>query len=133
MVRVTEKHFKTECRSAGLLVNVNAILYFKFHLQLKFRNNKNYSSIFVNFQTGTYITLKLKFMINKNSHEKKAPHWYNVTALLLKPQKRSLSSASPHSGFQKCFILDPFCSNALITVVLFLKMVWIMEFLRQNF
>jgi hypothetical protein len=78
-----EKYFKTKCRSAGLLLNVNAMLYFKFKLQLKYTNNENYSSIIVTFHTGTYINLKLKFRINKNCHDKKTPHWYNVTALLL--------------------------------------------------
>jgi hypothetical protein len=87
----------------------------------------------VNFHTGTYINLKLKFRINKNCHEKKTPHWYIVTALLLKPYKHSLPSASPYSGFQNCFTLDPFCSNALIRAVLFLKMDGITEFSRQNF
>jgi hypothetical protein len=79
-------------------------------------------------------------MINKNCHERKTGHWYiatghwyTVTALLLKPDKHSLSSAALHLGFQNCFILDPFCSNALIIVVLFLKMIWITEFSRQNF
>jgi len=44
-VTVMEKYFKTKCTPAGLLFNVNAMLYFKFKLQLQFRNNKNYSSI----------------------------------------------------------------------------------------
>jgi hypothetical protein len=67
------------------------MIYFNFKLQLKFRNNKNYSSILVNFHTGTYINLKLKFMMSKNCHEK-TPHLYTVTVLLLKPQKHSLIS-----------------------------------------
>ena len=61
MVTDIEKYLKTKCRPAGLLFNVNAMLYFKFKLQLQFRNNKNYSSIIVNLHTGTYINLKLKF------------------------------------------------------------------------
>jgi hypothetical protein len=36
---------------AGILLNVNAMIYFKFELQLKFRNNKNYYFIIVNFPT----------------------------------------------------------------------------------
>ena len=36
---------------AGTLLNVDIMNYFKFKLQLKFGNNKNYSSIIVNFPT----------------------------------------------------------------------------------
>ena len=42
-------------------------------------------------------------------------------------------TASPDSGFQNCLILNSFCSNALLIVVLILKIVWITEFSRQNF
>jgi len=35
---------------AGTLLNVNAVMCFKFKLRLKFINNKNYSFITVNFQ-----------------------------------------------------------------------------------
>jgi len=35
--------------AAGILLNVNAMTYLKFELQLKFGNNNNYSSIIVNF------------------------------------------------------------------------------------
>ena len=52
MVKVTEKYFKTKYRHAGLLLHVNAKIYFKFKLQLKFINNKNYSSVIVNFHRG---------------------------------------------------------------------------------
>jgi hypothetical protein len=74
--------------------------------------------------------LKLKFIMNENCHEK-TPHWYTVTVLLLKHTSRA-SSTSPHSGFQNCFTLDPFCSNALVIVVLFLKIVWNTELSSQN-
>jgi hypothetical protein len=49
---VREKYFKSEYvyRPAGMLVNVKAMIYFKF--KFKFRNNKNYSSTIVNFHTG---------------------------------------------------------------------------------
>ena len=46
-----KKYFKTKYMPAGILVNVNAMTYFKFKLQLKFGNNKKYSSIIVNFPT----------------------------------------------------------------------------------
>jgi hypothetical protein len=40
----------------------------------------------------------------------------------------SASSTSLCSGFRKRFILDPFCSNALIIMVLLFQIVWIVEF-----
>ena len=46
-----EKYFKTKYVPAGTLLNVNFMTYVKFKLQLKFGNNKNYSSITVNFPT----------------------------------------------------------------------------------
>jgi hypothetical protein len=49
MVKGKEKYFKKKCRSAGILLNVNAVIYLKFKLQLKFRNDKNCSPIIVNF------------------------------------------------------------------------------------
>jgi len=52
MVRVKKKHFKKKYRPVGLLINVNAMIYFKYKLDLKFRINKYYSSITVNFHTG---------------------------------------------------------------------------------
>jgi len=52
MVKVKEEHFKTKYRHAGILLYVSTMIYFKFKLQLRFRNNKNYSSIIVNFHTG---------------------------------------------------------------------------------
>jgi len=48
---VREKYFKTKYRSAGLVLNVTAIIYFKFKLQLKFRNNENQSHVILNFHT----------------------------------------------------------------------------------
>jgi hypothetical protein len=86
-----EKYFKTKYRAAGLLLTVNTTIYFKFKSQLKFRNNKNYSSIIINFHSGTYMNLKLKFSMNENCHEKTS-HWYTVTVLLLKPYTHSLIS-----------------------------------------
>jgi hypothetical protein len=49
---VKEKYFKTKYRPAGILLNVNVMIYFKFKLQLKCRNNKNDFSIIVKFHTG---------------------------------------------------------------------------------
>ena len=40
MVKVKENYFKVKCRPAGILLNVNGMIYFKFKLQLKFRYKK---------------------------------------------------------------------------------------------
>ena len=44
----------------------------------------------------------------------------------------SISSTSPLSGFQNHFSLNLFCSNTLIILVLFLQIIWIIEFTRPN-
>jgi len=46
------KYFKIKYRPTGILLNV--LINFKFKLQLKFRNNKNPSSVTVNFHTSLY-------------------------------------------------------------------------------
>jgi len=51
-VKVKEKYFKTKHRHADILLNVNAMISFKFELQLKFSNKENCSAITVNFHTG---------------------------------------------------------------------------------
>jgi len=51
MVKVKEKYFKIKYRPVGLLLNVNAMISFRFILQLKFRSNKNFCSVIVNFHT----------------------------------------------------------------------------------
>jgi hypothetical protein len=65
MVKVKEKYFKTKYRPAGILCNVNAVIYFKLKLQLKFRNNKDYTSIIVTVcrtNRGHYNRVQLYFM-----------------------------------------------------------------------
>jgi len=54
MVRVNEKYFKRKYRPVDILLNVNAMIYFKIKLQLhlKFIKNKIYYSRTVNFHTG---------------------------------------------------------------------------------
>jgi len=52
MAEVKETFFKTKYRPVDILHDVNATIYFKFKLQFKFRNNKNYSYIILNFHTG---------------------------------------------------------------------------------
>jgi len=49
---VKEKYFKTKYGAAGILLNVNGTIYFKFKLQLQLQDNKNYSSTIVKFHTG---------------------------------------------------------------------------------
>jgi hypothetical protein len=51
MVKEKEKYFKAKYRPADILLNINAMRYFKLELQLKFRDNKNYFSITVKFHT----------------------------------------------------------------------------------
>jgi len=46
---VKEKYFAAKYVPAGVLLKNNAMTYSKFKLQLQFRNNKNYSSLTVNF------------------------------------------------------------------------------------
>jgi hypothetical protein len=55
MVKSKEKYFKTKYRLAGILLSVKAMICFKFKLHLKFRNNKIYSSIIVNFLTSLVV------------------------------------------------------------------------------
>ena len=42
-------------------------------------------------------------------------------------------SKSLRSGFRNLFILYPLRSNALIILILFLQIIWIVEFTRPNF
>ena len=50
--KVKKKYLKVKYRPAAILLNVNAMICFKFKLHLKSKNNKIYSSIIVNFHTG---------------------------------------------------------------------------------
>jgi hypothetical protein len=86
---VKEKYFKTKHRPAGILPNVNIMIYLKFKLQLKYIN-KTYSSIIVNSHTTPYINLKLKFRKDKGYHVKRPVQWDTVASLLLKPIKQCL-------------------------------------------
>jgi hypothetical protein len=52
MVTVKEKYLKTKYRPVGILLKFLHGLYFRFKLQLKFRKNKNYSTIIVNLHAG---------------------------------------------------------------------------------
>ena len=52
VVKVKVKYIKTKYRPAGMLLNVNAVLYLRFKLKLQFRNSKNYTCVAVNSSTG---------------------------------------------------------------------------------
>jgi len=71
---VKEKFFMTKHRPAGLLLDVVAMIYLKFKIQLKFTNNKTFSFVFVNFHkvcAKKYITLKFKIRDKQNCCEKR--------------------------------------------------------------
>jgi len=53
-VKVKEECYKTKLRLLGVLLNVYAMIYFTFKLQLKFRNNKSFSPIIVYLHTGLH-------------------------------------------------------------------------------
>jgi len=84
------KIFQGKIQPAGILLNGNAIIYFKFKLQLKLRNRDN-TPIIVNFHTylgKKCIKLHLKFRKNKSYHGKRTAHWY----IALLPCSNHLSS-----------------------------------------
>ena len=57
--------------------------------------------------------------------------WHIVTSLLLQPLAQRLIDVNSF-GFRNRFILDPFRSNALLTSVLLVQIVWNVEFTRPN-
>jgi len=134
MVKVKETYFKTQYRPADTLHNINAMIYFIFKLQLKFRN-ENYSSVILNFHTGLRykcIDIKPKLRKNRRFHQKRAARRTISSLLSHLNHFRSASLTSLRSGFRNRLILDPFCSNPLTVLVVFLQIVWIVEFRRQN-
>ena len=52
MVKVNEKFCKRKYRPVDILLNDNAMIYFKSKLHLKFVKNKTYYSKAVNFHNG---------------------------------------------------------------------------------
>jgi len=113
------------------------MIYFIFKLHLQFRN-KTYSSVTVNLHTVLclkHINWKLKFrnMKNKSFHEEGpltgTAHCHFSLA--------STTKATPY----RCHFVQAFeiaslsirsIQNALIILVLFLQMVWIVKFTRPN-
>jgi hypothetical protein len=74
---------------------------------------------------------KIKIGKKKNYDEKSIVHWYIVTSLLLTLLIQCLMT-SLFLGFRNSHILDLFCSNPLTILVLFCKIIWIIEFTRPN-
>jgi hypothetical protein len=116
------------------------MIYFKLKIQLKFRHNKNYSTISFNMFTLKHISLTLKCRNNKSNHEKRTaslhvPYYSFLSCCNHSGAKGlgSVSSTSLRSVFRIRLIPDPFRSTAPVIWVLFLQIVWIVEFTRQKF
>ena len=83
------------------------MIYFKFKLQLKLRNSKNYSYVIVNFHIDFcwivyYITIQIQDQ-KKLSWEKDS-FWYIVTSLLLKVLKQHFIQALEITLFLICSV-----------------------------
>ena len=86
-------------------------------------------SIFIQVYTKKYINLKLG---TKQNYENNIGDWNNINSLLLKPLRERLIDLTFFSISKQLFFLDPFCSNSLITVVLFFQIFLILEFTKPN-
>ena len=105
MLKAKLKYFMAKHKPAGMLLDVNAVVCFKFRLNLKFGRNKKYSSITANFRTGLakkYINLQLKFRNNKSCQEKRTAHCSTVPSLLL-----DLLKPTGHVMHQQFNLLKP--------------------------
>jgi hypothetical protein len=79
------------------------------------------------------INLQLKF--NKNKVViRRGPLPETVTTLLLKLLKQRLIDVTSYrlSKLHFCIILDLFCSDAPIILVLFIQNLWVVKFMRRN-
>jgi hypothetical protein len=47
VVKPKDKYFKTKYRPAGILLTVNAVIFYRFKLKLKFRNKNHFSVIVI--------------------------------------------------------------------------------------
>jgi hypothetical protein len=115
------------------LLNVNGVSFFKFNLQLQFRHNKNFS--LHNYKFTYKFTLKITFTDNQNSGRTKIVIRRGppiVTSLLLKPLKQRLM-ASLRSGLRNRFVLWPFCTNALMILVLPFLILRNVQFTKTKF
>jgi hypothetical protein len=52
MITVKEKYFKLMYLPVGILLIFYGVMYFKFKLRLKFREDRNYRTMIVNWHTG---------------------------------------------------------------------------------
>jgi hypothetical protein len=130
---VTGKYFKTRYRPAGILRNINAMIYFKFKLQFR---NKTYSSVIVNFHTvlcSKHTNRKLKFgnMKNKSFHEK-GPLTFHCHLSLASATKAAPYRCHFVQAFEIALLSIRSVQNALIILILFLQMVWLVKFTRPN-
>lgn len=101
-------------------MNLYATNYFKFELQLKFRKNKNYSSVIVNFFTG--VPFKKKVNLWLKFREKKINMKEDRVAVTFFRFSKSLYSHSVLFEHIYIIILVPF-SEIVCTV----------EYTRSNF
>ena len=101
------------------MVDVNAVSYLKFQLELKYENNKNYSPIILNsikVHARKSIYLRLKCRNNKVLTSGQLACILSLVRSLNHLSSGPLTSI--RSGFWNRFIFDPFCSNAPIIFVL---------------
>lgn len=79
----------------------------------------------------------LKYINNYNSKDKnyirRSPLTGTLSLFCCLYHLRSASSPSLHSRFRSLFFLDLFSSNALIILVPFFQIFWIIKFTRPNF
>jgi hypothetical protein len=113
---------------AGILLNVNSVICLSFKLQLKFRYNKCYTSVLVNFRTGLH--LMLKFRKSEGYYEKRMADRCIVTSRLLKPIKQRLIDVTSFKLSKSHYSRSVLLTNALIILVLFFHIVWIGEFIK---
>ena len=64
---------------------------------------------------------------------RRRPLTYTLSLIYCLKYLNTASATSLRSGFRIRNILDPFCSNALIILVLSFKIIWFVEFTRPNF
>jgi hypothetical protein len=91
------------CRN---ITSFNTIMYFKFKLQLKFRDHKIYSSVTANLHTGVgkkYINWKISISKNKSYGTGLLIWTLSIPSFLNHLSSASLTSL--HSGFRNRFML----------------------------
>ena len=107
MSKVKEKYFMTKYRPAGILLNINAMIYFKFKLQLiEFRYNKNFFNCKFpySFTLKKYTNIQIKFR-TKKLYEKRTADWYTVTSLLLNLLKPAGYVIHQQFNIQQLYVL----------------------------